>query len=223
VFLLTRTNTEVAKHRGLTMFVVPMDAPGVDITPVHTLGGERTNITYYDDVRVPDQYRVGDVDAGWSVMLTALVFERNSSWYGESVRLLDHAAHWAAATPGPDGSPRLADPLVRERLARAAIGNEVSNLLGWRAAWLASTGVLPSTEGTMAKLFTTEHYQHSAGELVDLLGAEGLRRHGSEGAPADGWIEATYRHSQVTTIYGGTSEVLRGIVAERHLGLPRSR
>jgi len=223
VFLLTRTNTEVAKHKGLTMFVVPMDTPGIAITPVHTMGGERTNITYYDDVRVPDRFRVGDVDAGWKVMMTALVFERNAAWYGEAVRLLDHAAHWAASAPGPDGTPRLADPLVRERLARGAIGNEVSNLLGWRAAWLASTGVLPSTEGTMAKLFTTEHYQRSAGDFIDLLGADGLRRHGSPGAPADGWIEAVYRHSQVTTIYGGTSEVLRGIVAERGLGLPRNR
>ena len=223
VFLLTRTNTEVAKHKGLTMFVVPMDTPGIAITPVHTMGGERTNITYYDDVRVPDRFRVGDVDAGWKVMMTALVFERNAAWYGEAVRLLDHAAHWAASAAGPDGSPRLTDPLVRERLARGAIGNEVSNLLGWRAAWLASTGVLPSTEGTMAKLFTTEHYQRSAGDFIDLLGADGLRRHGSPGAPADGWIEAVYRHSQVTTIYGGTSEVLRGIVAERGLGLPRNR
>ena len=75
----------------------------------------------------------------------------------------------------------------------------------------------------MAKLFATEHYQQSAGELVDMLGAEGLRRHGEPGAAADGWIEATYRHAQVTTIYGGTSEVCRGIVAERRLGLPRTR
>ncbi len=141
-------------------------------------------------------------------MMTALVFERNAAWYGEAVRLLDHTAHWAAVATGPDGTPRLTDPLVRERLARGAIGNEVSNLLGWRAAWLASTGVLPSTEGTMAKLFTTEHYQRSANDFIDLLGADGLRRHGSPGAPADGWIEAIYRHSQVTTIYGGTSEVL---------------
>ena len=78
VFLLTRTNTDVAKHKGLTMFVVPMDTPGIEITPVHTMGGERTNITFYTDVRVDDRYRVGDIDGGWSVMMTALVFERNS-------------------------------------------------------------------------------------------------------------------------------------------------
>jgi hypothetical protein len=223
VFLLTRTNTEVAKHRGLTMFIVPMETPGIEITPVHTMGGERTNITFYTDVRVDDRYRVGEVDGGWKVMMTALTFERNSSWYGECVRLLDHAVAWARSTRDEHGRRMIDDPLVRERLAEVAIGNEVSNLLGWRAAWMASEGTLPGVEGTMAKLFTTEHYQRSADDLLDCLGAEGLRRHGEDGAPADGWIEALYRHCQVTTIYGGTSEICRGVIAERGLGLPRSR
>jgi alkylation response protein AidB-like acyl-CoA dehydrogenase len=223
VFLLTRTNTEVPKHKGLTMFVVPMDLPGIEITPVHTMGGERTNITFYSDLRVDDRYRVGEVDGGWAVMMTALVFERNGSWYGELVRLLDHAAHWAASATGDDGRPRIADPLVRERLARAAIGNEVANLLGWRAAWLQSIGRLPSVEGSMAKLWVTEHYQRAASDLLDLLGAEGLRQHGESGAPAGGWIEQVYRHCQVTTIYGGTSEIQRNIIAQRGLGLPRGQ
>jgi len=223
VFLLTRTNPEVAKHKGLTMFVVPMDTPGIEITPVHTLGGERTNITFYTDVHVDDRYRVGDVDSGWKVMMTALVYERNSAWYGECVRLLDHAVEWARTTCDEHGRRKIDDPLVRERLARAAIGNEVSNLHGWRAAWLASEGKMPGVEGTMAKLATTEHYQRSASDLLDMLGAEGLRQHGEPGAPADGWIEQTYRHCQVTTIYGGTSEVCRGVIAERGVGLPRSR
>jgi alkylation response protein AidB-like acyl-CoA dehydrogenase len=226
VFLLTRTNTEVAKHKGLTMFVVPMDTPGISFTPVHTMGGERTNITYYDDVKVDDKYRVGEVDGGWKVMMTALVFERNSAWYGELVRLLDHALTWARTAPSPEGGAMIDDPLVRERLARIAIGNEVSNLLGWRAAWMAANHDLPGVEGTMAKLFTTEHYQFAGNELIDALGADGLRRHGDPTAGPDlvhGWIEAIYRHCQVTTIYGGTSEVLRGIIAERGLQLPRNR
>jgi len=224
VFLLTRTNTEVAKHKGLTMFVVPMDHPGISFTPVHTMGGERTNITYYDDVKVDDKYRVGEVDKGWGVMMTALVFERNSAWYGELVRLLDHGLGWARATASPSGGQMIDDPLVQERLARIAIGNEVSNLLGWRAAWMASEGTLPGVEGTMAKLFTTEHYQYAGNELIDSVGAEGVRRHGDATTGIDdGWIEAIYRHCQVTTIYGGTSEVLRGIIAERGLQLPRNR
>src|SRR5690606_9817 len=75
VFLLARTSTEASKHRGLTMFLVPLDAPGVTITPVRTLGGERTNITWYDGVRIPDRCRVGEVGDGWSVMHAALVYE----------------------------------------------------------------------------------------------------------------------------------------------------
>jgi alkylation response protein AidB-like acyl-CoA dehydrogenase len=224
VFLLARTDTEVAKHKGLTMFVIPMDDPAITFTPVHTMGGERTNITYYDDVSVDDKYRVGEVDGGWKVMMTALVFERNSAWYGELVRLLDHGLGWARATASPTGGTMIDDPLVQERLARIAIGNEVSNLLGWRAAWMASEGNLPGVEGTMAKLFTTEHYQYAGNELIDSLGADGLRRHGDPTTGVDdGWIEAIYRHCQVTTIYGGTSEVLRGIIAERGLQLPRNR
>lgn len=224
VFLLTRTNTEVAKHKGLTMFVVPMDQAGISITPVHTMGGERTNITYYDDVKVDDKYRVGEVDRGWGVMMTALVFERNSAWYGELVRLLDHGLTWARSTASPTGGLMVDDPLVRDRLARIAIGNEVSNLLGWRAAWMAAEGVLPGVEGSMAKLFTTEHYQFAGNELIDALGTDGLVRHGDpQATAADGWIEAIYRHCQVTTIYGGTSEVCRGVIAERGLQLPRSR
>ncbi|MCU1372686.1 MAG: acyl-CoA dehydrogenase protein [Ilumatobacteraceae bacterium] len=224
VFLLTRTNTEVAKHKGLTMFVIPMDDPAITFTPVHTMGGERTNITYYDDLKVDDKYRVGEVDGGWKVMMTALVYERNSAWYGELVRLLDHGLGWARSEGSPAGGPMIDDPLVRDRLARIAIGNEVSNLLGWRAAWMAAEGTLPGVEGTMAKLFTTEHYQYAGNELIDALGAGGLPRHGDTATGgADGWIEAIYRHCQVTTIYGGTSEVLRGIIAERGLQLPRNR
>ncbi len=221
-FLLVRTNLDVPKHKGLTMFLVPMDSPGIEITPVETLGGERTNITFYTDVRVPDAARVGEVDGGWRVMMTALVFERNAANWGESVRLLDRAVAWAAEARTPDGRRVIDDPINRERLARHAIGNEVARLHGYRAAWLAARGEMPAVEGSMAKLWTSEVFQAAAAELVDMLGVAGQLGH-VEGAPADGWIEHAFRHSQVTTIYGGSSEIQRGIIAERGLHLPRSR
>src|SRR5205814_3207605 len=147
VFLLTRTSPEKPKHKGLTMFLVPMDVPGIEIAPVHTLGGERTNITFYTDVRVPDSCRVGDVDAGWSVMNAALVYERNSANWGEPDRLVRTVAAWAQTSGALD------DPIVAERLARHAVVMEVARLLVYRCAELAATGALTHVEGSMAKLF----------------------------------------------------------------------
>jgi alkylation response protein AidB-like acyl-CoA dehydrogenase len=217
VFLLTRTNTEVPKHRGLTMFLVPMDTPGIEITPVHTLGGERTNITFYTDVHVPDSCRVGDVDAGWQVMHAALVYERAGANWGEPDRLVRSVARWARETDALD------DPLVRDRLAEHAVRMEVARLLVYRTAELAAAGGMPQVEGSMAKLFVTEAFTRAAADLLDLLGTGGLLAHGDPGAPLDGLVEHAFRHSTVTTIYGGSSEVQRGIIAERGLGLPRTR
>jgi alkylation response protein AidB-like acyl-CoA dehydrogenase len=217
VFLLTRTNTDVAKHRGLTMFLVPMDEPGIEITPIHTLSGERTNITYYRDVRVPDSCRVGDVDGGWDVMRVALTFERNPTMVGELDRLLGRFVAWARTEPDV-----LTQPQVRARLARASIDLEAGRLLGERMAAITAAGGLPIVEGSMAKLYSSEALVRASATLADSLGAAGIVAHGAPGAPADGWVEVMHRHAQVTTIRAGTSEIQRGIIAERGLGLPRS-
>ncbi|MGH9136978.1 MAG: acyl-CoA dehydrogenase [Acidimicrobiales bacterium] len=207
VFLLARTTPDKPKHRGLTTFLVPTDSPGIEVTPVHTLGGERTNITFYAGVRVPDRCRVGDVDAGWSVMHAALVYERNSSNWGEPDRLVEQVVEWARS------NGRLDDPLVATRCAAAAIRSEIGRLLLYRTAWLAASGGLPQVEGSMTKLFITESFTRSASELLDATGEHVL----------DGMVEHAFRHSTVTTIYGGSSEIQRGIIAERGLGLPRTR
>jgi alkylation response protein AidB-like acyl-CoA dehydrogenase len=217
VFLLTRTNPDKPKHKGLTMFLVPMDSPGIEVTPVHTLGGERTNITFYTDVRVPDSCRVGDVDDGWSVMHAALVYERNGTNWGEPDRLVREVAAWATETGAID------DPLIAERLAEHATAMEVGRLLVYRAATMAATGAMTAVEGSMAQLFLPEAFTRAASELFDVLGARGVLQHGEDGAPVAGWVEHAYRHSTVTTIYGGSSEIQRGIIAERGLGLPRTR
>jgi alkylation response protein AidB-like acyl-CoA dehydrogenase len=208
VLLLTRTDPSKPKHRGLTMFLVPMNLDGIEITPVHTLGGERTNITFYTDVRVPDWCRVGDVDMGWSVMHAALVFERNSANWGEPDRLVRDAAAWAQQ------SGALADPLVAERLAQHATAMEVGRLLLFRASYLAASGVDTPVEGSMAKLFLTEAFTRASSDVLDMIGAAGV-------LPST--FEHAYRHATVTTIYGGSSEIQRGIVAEHGLGLPRTR
>ncbi|MEV6924597.1 acyl-CoA dehydrogenase family protein [Dactylosporangium sp. NPDC051485] len=222
VFLLARTNPDVPKHRGLTMFLVPLDAEGVEIRPVPTLGGERTNATFYEGVRVPDSARVGEVDGGWDVMMVALAFERQPAAAGHLLHLVERAVAWAR-TPGADGHPPIERPEVRAALARAATDLEVSRLMGYRMTWLTARDVLPHTEGSLAKLFSSEALMRAAASFEDVLGADGLLAGHGTGAPADGWIEHEFRHSVVTTIYAGTSEIQRGIIAERHLGLPRER
>src|SRR5262245_45684762 len=216
VFLLARTSPDAPKRRGLTMFLVPMDAPGVSVEPVYTLGAPgRTNRTSYRDVRVPDACRVGEVDGGWSVVNVALTLER-SGMFG-AVRSLEETRRYAVA------SGRIAEPALRARLARVWTENEVAALLGQRVAWLAASGGEPGIESAMSKLFATESTQRSTADLLDLLGAEGLLCEGEAGAPAAGAVEHEWRKACVGTIYAGTSEVMRSIIAERHLGLPRTR
>ncbi len=224
VILLTRTNPDVPRHKGLTMFLVPMDTPGIEVQPVPTMATERTNATFYDDVRVGDEWRLGEVDGGWAVMGVALAFERGvMGGTNPAVPLLRHVRDWATGATSPDGGTMLSDPLLRERLARTAIANQVSQLLTLRAAWIAATGGLPGLEGSMAKLYATGRYQQAVAWLQEMAGAEGLLAFGVEDAAAGGWIDYDARHAPVTTIYGGTTEINRNNVAERHLGLPRDR
>ena len=224
VFLLTRTTNEGPRHRGLTMFLVPMTLPGIDIQPVHTMGGERTNITFYTDVRVPDWLRVGPVDGGWDVMRVALAFERGGAMGTEIARHLRLAVNWSRRSFGPGGGCPGDDPEVRATLARVAIRAEVGRLLNLRTIWdSAHNGVPNPVFGSMAKLYLTEALVASLSELLDRLGPAGVLQNGDPDAPAEGWLEAAFRHVPVTTIYGGTSEIQRSIVAERGLGLPRTR
>jgi alkylation response protein AidB-like acyl-CoA dehydrogenase len=224
VFLLARTNTEVPKHRGLTTFLIPLDAPGVQVEAIRTLGGERTNITYYTDVSVADGSRVGDVDDGWAMIGHVLRLERGVFPVvpGRCARLLDQAVAWAAATPGVAGGRRLDDDDARERLASIAVTNEVGRLLALRTVAAHAEGRVPVVEGSMTKLFTTEMMQTTVEQLLDLVGPEGLVAGGEPGAVQDGAFERAFRHAPLETITGGTSEIQRDIIANG-LGLPRSR
>ena len=183
-----------------------------------TMATERTNATFYDDVRVGDEAVLGDVNEGWSVMTVALSLERGvMGGTNPGVPLLRHFREWAEA------SGAIVDPVVRERMARVAIDNEVAKLLTQRSAWIAASGGTPGLEGSMTKIFATEAYQKASRWFSMSAGPEGLLQFGEDGAAAGGWIEYDARHSPVTTIYGGTSEINRNNVAERHLGLPKAR
>jgi alkylation response protein AidB-like acyl-CoA dehydrogenase len=222
VFLLTRTNPDLPKHKGLTTFLVPLRQEGVEIQPVYTVSGERTNITFYSDVRVSDDLRIGEVDGGWDVMTVGLTFERTGAQGGESVYLLAAMERWATRCEDANGCPRSEDPDVRARLGRAAAENEVSTLLSRRCVWVFESGHLPGVEGSMAKLFASEALTRQAADFIDMLGSDGVRSTGDPTAVENGAAEYALRSSLAGTTWGGTSEVQRNIIAQRGLGLPRS-
>jgi alkylation response protein AidB-like acyl-CoA dehydrogenase len=223
VFLLTRTNPHVAKHQGLTMFLVPMDQPGVEVQAVYTLSGERTNITYYNDVRVSDAWRIGGVDEGWTTMTVALTAEHGAGFAAAIDRLLGAAESWARTAADDDGVARLEDVEVREALGRTAVDLEVARLLQRRVAWMAETGLPLATEGPMSKLFSSEALKARAQDIAEIVGPDALRSYFDPTAPSHGVLEHMVRFSLGTTIYAGTSEIHRNMIAQRGLGLPRTR
>ncbi|MDG4669226.1 acyl-CoA dehydrogenase family protein [Mycobacterium sp. 236(2023)] len=221
IFLLARTDPAKPKHKGLTMFLVPCTAEGFEAQAVWTLSGERTNITFYSDVRIADEWRIGDVNGGWQVLGMSLQDEHASGWGPHLARLLHHAEKWAEESAVPGGPPRLHDPDVRRRLSRVAMEYEVSILLQRRCVWMVEKGRVPIAEGPMSKVFSTEALERASQDIVELVGPDALRSYLDPTAPERGRFDHTMRFSLGTTIYAGTSEVQRTIIAQRGLGLPR--
>lgn len=218
VLLLARTDPAQTKHRGITIFFVPLALPGVAIQAVHTLQDERTNITFYDDVHVPDRYRLGPVDGGLTVMAAAMAIEHGGEGYHVHHRSLFEAALDWARSPDTNGLRPIDKPEIRARLARVAIHVELADMLCRRATWVGETGKATRTNGPMAKLFATEIYVTDAADLVALTAPASLRHD----TKALAEIEEKHRQSISQTIYGGTSEIHRGIIAQYALNLPRS-
>ncbi len=220
VLLLARTDPDAPKHKGLTMFLAPLKLPGIEIQALHTMQEERTNITYYADVRVPDMYRLGPVGGAIGVMAAAMKMEHSGEGYHIShPALVEAAVAWAHDATGEDGRPRMEDSNVRARIARAAVHNEVADLLCRRAVWAGVEGIESRAYGPMSKLFSTETYMNDAADLLELAAPDSL----IAGHDPLGVIEYKHRHAVSTTIYGGTSEIHRSVVAETALNLPRTR
>ncbi len=218
VLMLTRTNPELAKHKGLTLFVVPLDAEGIEVQPVYTFQDERTNITYYDGVKVKDSYRLGEVDAGVKVMAAALEMEHGGG-FAKSQRAMVNSAVQFCRELKRDGRPLIESADARRRLARSELHVHLSEVIENRALWSAVQKMPNMGYGPMAKLFSSEKFLSDSRDLLDLTAPHSLSK---RKGPADA-LNLAYRHAQGTTIYGGTSEVHRSQIAERTLGLPRTR
>lgn len=219
VLLITRTDPSAPKHKGITLFLVPLDRAGIEIHPVYTFMDERTNATFYANVRIEDRYRLGEVNGGAKALAAALGMEQTGGYYHLSIREMAEAvAEWARRTQR-HGRPLIEDSDVLARLARAHTHARVSEVLSGRVLGARLAGEEDRAYGPAAKVFATESFITDSADLLDLAAPESLIR-GNKGL---GVVEKGYRHSTATTVYGGTSEVLRSLVAERRLGLPRSR
>ena len=213
VLMLTRTNPEVAKHKGLTMFIVPLKAEGVEVQPIFTFQDERTNVTFYDNVVVPDSWRLGPVDGGTRVMAAALELEHGGGFTKTIEETLDACVEVLSA------SGRLSDTSVQQRLARIRAHIITGEMLEFRSMW-ASVEKKPNFAfGPMAKMYTSECFLVDAREMLQLTAPASLSKR--EG-PLQ-LINQSYRHAHGTRIYGGTSEVHRSMIAEKGLGMPRTR
>ncbi|WP_425996271.1 acyl-CoA dehydrogenase family protein [Caulobacter sp. DWR1-3-2b1] len=218
VLMLARTNTEVAKHKGLTMFIVPLKTDGVTIQPVYTFQDERTNITFYDGVQIPDSYRLGEVDGGVRTMSASLELEHGGG-FAKYQRAMRDAGEKLCREISYRGKPLIEDGSAQTRLARTTANLWVSELLTYRATWVIAEKKTSLAYGPMAKMFSSEKFLTDARDLLDLTAPLSLSKR--KGAAAE--INMFYRHAQGSTIYGGTSEVHRSMIAERGLGLPRTR
>ncbi len=217
VLMLARTDFDVAKHKGLTMFIVPLKAEGVEIQPVYTFQDERTNITYYDGVHIPDSYRLGEVGGGLKVMSASLELEHGSSFVKSQRHMLEEAETFCRATIR-GGEPLIAGDDTIRRLARVATHVQLSTVIYYYALWSATEKKDIPAVGPASKMFSSEKFLSDSADLLNLTAPASLGKDG----PA-GFINLSYRHAHGTTIYGGTSEVHRSMIAERRLGMPRTR
>jgi alkylation response protein AidB-like acyl-CoA dehydrogenase len=215
-----RTNPGAPKHRGITLFLIPMDHEGLTVRATWTIGDERTNEVFFDEVFVPDDYVVGEVDRGWTYICEALDLERFAMMpVGPLERKVEALCeHLVAARR--DGVPLRADAAVRSRVAQAVTRLEVARMLQRRVVSEAVKGGVPTVESSMYKLYMTQLGQHVADWALDVLGPAGQLRPDDTDAPIGGRFERSYRYTVVDTIGGGASEIQKNIIARRGLGLP---
>src|SRR6476661_8305821 len=216
-----RTDPEASKHTGITLFLVPLDHPGITINPIWTMGDERTNDVFFDDVFVPDEYVVGDLNHGFQYISEALDLERFTMFtYSPIEQRLNLLCDYVA-TETVDDEPLRDDPVIRKQIARLATDAEVARLLGLRfVAKSMKGGAPPTSEASEYKLFATELSKRLANASMDIGGPGSQLRVKTKDAPMEGRAESTYRYTVIDTVGGGGSEIQKNIISRRKLGLP---
>ena len=216
-----RTDPEAPKHRGITLFMLPLTAPGLTIQAMPTIGDERTNSVFFDNVYVGDDYRVGELNKGFQYISEALDLERFTMFTFSPIEQRMEELWNYVRTAECDGTPLREDPIVRERMVQLMTETEVARMIGLRfVAKSLKGGAPPTAEASEYKLYATELSQRLANATLDIAGPGAQLRVHTEDAPLRGRGDISYRYTVIDTIGGGTSEIQKNIIARRKLGLP---
>ncbi len=228
IFCLVRTDTKAKKQAGISFLLIDVRTPGVTVKPMLTSGHTPAFCdTYFDNVRVPKENVVGRVNEGWTMAKALLGHERTLiAAVGQSIRAVHRVKRIAAATEA-GGRPLLEDELFRARIARLEIELEALKMANYRALAGAQLGHAPGPESSILKLRGSEIYQRAMELAMDAMGHNALSRyHGDESpanevvAPIEQWVPSTFNYTRATTIYGGSNEIQKNIIAKLILGLP---
>jgi len=220
--LLARTDNDAPKHKGISYFLLDMKTPGIEIRPLVDMMNRHTfNQIFFENVRVPRDCLVGEENRGWYVAAATLDFERSGiNRVVAGIRTYEELVHYAAQTKRNDH--RIIDEAsTRNKLAELAIEFQTGRMLAYRVASMQAKGQIPNAEASISKLYGSELQQRLAGAGIEILGLAGQLGPGTSWAPLDGRLEQFYLFSAALTVAAGTSEIHRGIIAGRGLGLPR--
>ncbi|MEU9185411.1 acyl-CoA dehydrogenase family protein [Streptomyces sp. NPDC048484] len=225
IWLACRTDPDAPKHKGISILLIPTDAPGFSWTPIETVGGLTTTATYYDGIRVPASRLVGEENGGWGLITNQLNHERVAlAAIGMQAEDFYAAALAAVAAPDPvTGRRRVDEPWVRSRLAEVHARLAATRLLNWRLVGDVGAGRLAPGEASGVKVVGTESAVAVYRMCQEVVGSDALVRSGSPGVFEDGELERLNRAAQINTFGGGVSEVQREIVATMRLGMTRGR
>jgi alkylation response protein AidB-like acyl-CoA dehydrogenase len=225
VWLAVRTDPDVRKHKGISILVADTKDPGFSYGPIHTMGGVRTNVTYYTDVKVPTSMIIGEENGGWRLITEQLNHERVglAAWGIQGWKLFRDALEWARNTKNANGLRVIDDPIAQRNLAEVYAHLEAMRVMNARMSWQLDQQELNPVFPSAIKVYSTEIMLEICRMLMDVVGPQALIGAGGEGAALHGNLEHEYRRATINTFGGGVVEVLRGLVATHGLGMPTHR
>jgi alkylation response protein AidB-like acyl-CoA dehydrogenase len=235
IWLAARTNPDVKKHKGISLFCIPMDTPGISIEPLHLLSSHNINHTFFDDVRVPASTLIGEENGGWGLITSQLNRERVTICSsGMVTKALEETVEYAKTTRLADGSRLIDRPWVQRNLAEVSAGVEFLRLMNWKVAWEVATRIDGReteeldmndmtrfiADSSSVKVYGTEFFHRGYRKLMEVYGPQATIAKGSIGHLTR--LEMQYRSTIILTFGGGTNEMQRDLVAQFGLGYPRA-